>query len=305
MDTTTTGAVAVCARRAGMIAAYAMAIAVLAAGRWSVAGQAQGTSGAAPVSTAPASAVPASAGPVSAGPPSAALLENLVAANRILAQHAIVDGFGHVSVRHDRDPGRYLLARSMAPELVTSADVMELDLESVPVDARGRASYQERFIHGEIYKARPDVRAIVHHHAQAMIPFGVTAARLRPVYHMAGFIGAGLPIFEIRSVAGMTDMLVSTPALGRALAATVGAAPAALMRGHGTVVVGESLPVAVGRSIYLDANAKVQLQAIALGGAGGAVTYLDPEEARRIVAAGENGGYLRPWELWKRNVTSR
>jgi HCOMODA/2-hydroxy-3-carboxy-muconic semialdehyde decarboxylase len=270
------------ALRRGATLACGVAAVVLVAGAWPMAGHAQGTPG--------------------AGAPNAALIEDLVAANRILAQQGIVDGFGHVSVRHDRDPGRYLLARSMAPELVAAADVMEFDLDSVPVDSRGRATYQERFIHGEIYKARPDVKAIVHHHAQAMIPFGVTGARLRPVYHMAGFIGAGLPLFEIRSVAGMTDMLVSTPALGRALATTVGAAPAALMRGHGTVVVGESLPVAVGRSIYLDANAKVQLQAIALGGP---VTYLDPEEARRIVAAGENGGYLRPWELWKRNAMAR
>jgi ribulose-5-phosphate 4-epimerase/fuculose-1-phosphate aldolase len=176
---------------------------------------------------------------------------------------------------------------------------MEFDLESLAVDPRGRAVYSERFIHGEIYRARPDVRAVVHHHAPSVIPFGVTGTRLRPVYHMAGFLGAGIPLFEIRSTAGMTDMLVSTPALGRALADVVDRAPAALMRGHGAVVVGETLPIAVGRSIYLDMNARMQLQAMTVGTP---VTYLDPEEARRIVAAGENGGYQRPWELWKRRA---
>jgi ribulose-5-phosphate 4-epimerase/fuculose-1-phosphate aldolase len=237
--------------------------------------------------------------PASAGIPAAALVEDLVAANRILAQQGVVDGFGHVSVRHDRDANRFLLARSMAPELVTAADIMEFDLESLAVDPRGRAVYSERFIHGEIYRARPDVRAVVHHHAPSVIPFGVTGTRLRPVYHMAGFLGAGIPLFEIRSTAGMTDMLVSTPALGRALADVVDRAPAALMRGHGAVVVGETLPIAVGRSIYLDMNARMQLQAMTVGTP---VTYLDPEEARRIVAAGENGGYQRPWELWKRRA---
>jgi ribulose-5-phosphate 4-epimerase/fuculose-1-phosphate aldolase len=231
--------------------------------------------------------------------PSTALIEDLVAANRILAQQGIVDGFGHVSVRHDRDPRRYLLARSMAPELVTADDIMEFDLESAPVDARGRATYAERFIHGEIYKTRSDVRAIVHHHAASVIPFGVTDARLRPVYHMAGFLGVGVPIFEIRNVAGMTDMLVGNATLGGALARVLGPAPTLLMRGHGAVVVGEALPVAVGRAIYMDVNARIQLQAMSVGGP---VVYLDQEEAGRIVAAGENGGYVRPWELWKRKA---
>ena len=189
--------------------------------------------------------------PASAGPADPALIEDLVAANRILADQGVVDGYGHVSARHNLDPNRYLLARSIAPELVTAEDILEFDLDSVPVDPRGRKLYLERFIHGEIYKARPDVNSVVHHHSPAVIPFGVTNVRLRPIYHMAAFVGLGVPVFEIREAGGMTDMLVSTPELGRALARTLGDKPAALMRGHGAVVVGDSVPVAVARSVYL------------------------------------------------------
>ncbi|MCI0457051.1 MAG: class II aldolase/adducin family protein [Gemmataceae bacterium] len=223
-----------------------------------------------------------------------ALVDDLVAANRILAHQGVVDGYGHLSVRHDRDPGRYLLARSLAPALVTAADIMEYDLDSNPVDPRGRASYLERFIHGEIYRARPDVTAVVHHHSPSVIPFGVTAVALRPLYHMSAFIGEGVPIFEIREAGGMTDMLVSTPALGSALARTLGRHPAALMRGHGAVVVGGDLSLAVARSIYLELNARLQAQAMALGGP---VIYLDPEEVRQAVARLD---YRRAWDLWKR-----
>src|SRR5712692_3976851 len=124
----------------------------------------------------------------SAGPPAAQLIEDLVAANRILADQGVLDGYGHVSARHDRDPNRYLMSRSIAPELVTAADIMEYDLDSNPVDARGRGSYLERFIHGEIYKARPDVKAVVHSHSPSVIPFGVSAAPLKPLYHMSAFL---------------------------------------------------------------------------------------------------------------------
>jgi HCOMODA/2-hydroxy-3-carboxy-muconic semialdehyde decarboxylase len=231
-----------------------------------------------------------------------ALIDDLVAANRILAQHAIVDGFGHASVRHDRNPNRYFLSRSLAPELVTADDIVEFDLESVPVDAKGRSPYSERFIHGEIYRARPEVNAIVHCHAASLIPFGVGTVPLRPVYHMAAFLGEGVPVFDIRDAGGITDMLVSDRDRGRALARALGNRAVVLMRGHGAVIVGSSVPIAVGRSIYLDMNARVQAQAIALGGP---ITYLDPGEARNILAAGENGGYQRPWELWKQEAGSR
>jgi ribulose-5-phosphate 4-epimerase/fuculose-1-phosphate aldolase len=178
--------------------------------------------------------------PVSGGPVDPQLIEDLVAANRILADQGVLDGWGHVSVRHPRDPNRYLLSRSRAPELVSIDDILEFDLGSNPVDAEGRSLYTERFIHGEIYKARPDVMAIVHTHAPALIPFSITKVQLKPVYHRSAFVSAGIPVFEIRERAGMTDMLIRDKALGRALADALGNHPAALMRGHGAVIVGAS-----------------------------------------------------------------
>jgi ribulose-5-phosphate 4-epimerase/fuculose-1-phosphate aldolase len=238
----------------------------------------------------------------SAGPAAPALIDDLVAASRILADQGVVDGYGHVSARHDRDPNRYLMSRSLAPALVTAADIMEYDLDSVPVDPRGRASFIERFIHGEIYKARPEVMAVVHNHSPSVIPFGVTSVPLRPLYHMGAFLGGGVPVFDIRTAAGgATDMLVRDGALGRALAQTLGARPVALMRGHGAVVVGPSLPVAVFRSVYTEVNAKLQAQALALGGP---VTYLDPEEARKA-ETNVAGTIARPWELWKRKALGK
>ncbi len=241
----------------------------------------------------------AQAAPASAGPADPTLVEDVVAANRILVDQGVLDGYGHVSARHARDPRRYLMARSVAPELVTAADIMEYDLDSVPVDPRGRSLYLERFIHGEIYKVRPDVKAVVHSHSPSVIPFGVSAAPLRPLYHMSAFLWEGVPVFDIRQAAGgMTDMLVRNGTLGAALAGTLGSRAAVLMRGHGAVVVGASLPQAVFRSVYTEVNARLQSQAMALGGP---VTYLDPEEARR--AETSLGGTLaRPWELWKRKA---
>ena len=239
--------------------------------------------------------------PPAAGQPSRDdQVSDLVAANRILARQGILDGFGHVSVRNARDPQRFFLSRSRAPDLVSAADIQELDLDSRTADAR--PGYQERFIHGEIYRARADVRAIVHGHSPSMIPFGVTDVPLRPVYHLAAFIGDGVPVFEIRQSSGTTDMLVSDAARGRALAASLGAHAAVLMRGHGVVVVGPSLPIVVGRAVYLETNATIQSRALALGRP---ITYLDPEEARQIMNAGENGGYARSWELWKQQVSGR
>jgi HCOMODA/2-hydroxy-3-carboxy-muconic semialdehyde decarboxylase len=234
--------------------------------------------------------------PVTAGPADPILIENLVASYRILAQQGVLDGFGHVSARHNRMPNRFIMSRSLAPELVTAKDLIEFDLDGNAVDAKGRALYSERFIHAEIYKARSDVHAVVHNHAPSLIPFGVSTVALKPMYHMASFIGNGVPIFDIRKTFGMTDMLVSDSAKGRALAQALGSSACVLMRGHGVAVVGPTIQHAVGRSVYLDINAKVQAQAIALGGAN---TYLDPQEAQKMMDAGENRGYERPWELWK------
>jgi ribulose-5-phosphate 4-epimerase/fuculose-1-phosphate aldolase len=240
--------------------------------------------------------------PASAGPLDPALIDDLVAANRILADQGVVDGYGHVSLRHPADPQRYLMSRSLEPELVTAADVMEYDLDSSAVDARGRTSYLERFIHGEIYRARADVSAIVHNHSPSVIPFGVSTAPLRPLYHMSAFLAGGVPVFDIKAAAGgPTDMLVRSPALGRALAQTLAGRPVALLRGHGAVVVGPTLPSAVFRSVYTEVNARLQAQAMALGGP---VTYLDDEEARRAEAT-VGGTVARPWELWRKKAMAR
>ncbi len=165
-------------------------------------------------------------------------IEDLVAAYRILAEHRNIDAYGHVSVRDENDPNRYLLARSLAPEVVTEADIITYDLDSKPLDDNGRVSVRERFIHGEIYKTRPDVMAVVHNHSPTVVPFSITGVHLRPLFHMAAFVGLGVPLFEIRDFEKGTDLLVKSNALGAALAGVLGDKPAALMRGHGAVVVG-------------------------------------------------------------------
>jgi ribulose-5-phosphate 4-epimerase/fuculose-1-phosphate aldolase len=240
--------------------------------------------------------------PATAGPADPKLIEDLVAGYRILSQQGVLDGFGHVSARHNRTADRFIMSRSLAPELVTPTDLIEFDLDANPVDAKGRSLYSERFIHAEIYRARPDVRAVVHNHAPSLIPFGVTTVPLRPMYHMAAFIGNGVPVFDIRKSFGMTDMLISDSKKGRALAVTLGDKAAVLMRGHGVAVVGSTIPIAVGRSVYLDLNAKVQAQAI---GFGGNITYLDPQEAQKMMDGGENRAYERPWELWKAKAMAK
>ncbi|HUL87238.1 MAG TPA: class II aldolase/adducin family protein [Pseudolabrys sp.] len=248
-----------------------------------------------------ASLAAAQPAPVSAGPPDPQLIEDLVAANRILADHGLLDGWGHVSVRHNRDPNRFLMARGMSADLVTAKDILEFDLDSRPVDTHGlpmSALFTERYIHGEIYKMRPDVIAIVHTHAPSLIPFGVTKVPLKPMYHRSAFISFGIPVFEIRERAGMTDMLIRNPTLGHSLAEALGDHPAALMRGHGAVITGPSLPRVVGRTIFLALNASLQAQAMSMGGP---ITYMDPEEARKIEER-EGHGLARTWEGWKQKV---
>jgi len=222
----------------------------------------------------------------------------LATANRILFDQGVVDGFGHVSLRDPGDPGRFLLARSMAPGLVTPKDIMQFDLDGVALDPRGRAVYLERFIHGSIYKARPDVTSVVHSHSPSIIPFGITPQKLRPVYHMSGFLGDTVPVFEIRHVAGdATNMLIDSVKLGDALARTLGGAIVALMRGHGSVTVGPSLRHAVFRAVYAETNAKLQSEALRLG----PVTYLSSGEAKSTKESHDKT-LNRSYELWARRV---
>jgi ribulose-5-phosphate 4-epimerase/fuculose-1-phosphate aldolase len=242
--------------------------------------------------------------PASAGPADAKLIEDLVAATRILADQGLLDGWGHVSVRHDKDPNRYLMARGVAAQLVTAQDIIEFDLDSRPVDTHGlpmSALFTERYIHSEIYKRRPDVTAVVHTHAPSLIPFGVTNVPLRPMYHRSAFIGFGIPVFEIRERAGMTDMLIRNATLGRNLADALGDHPAALMRGHGAVITGPSLPRVVGRTIFLALNATLQADAIRMNAP---ITYMDIEEARKIEER-EGTGLARTWEGWKQKAMAK
>jgi HCOMODA/2-hydroxy-3-carboxy-muconic semialdehyde decarboxylase len=220
-------------------------------------------------------------------------LEDLVAANRILAEHGVIDAYGHVSMRSPDNPQRFFIARAIAPETVQAEDILEYDLDSNPIDARGRDSVNERFIHSEIYRARPDVMSVVHNHSPSVIPFSVTGVKMRALFHMASFIGDGLPVFEIRKVQKGTDLLVRNPRLGVALAKTLGKKTAALMRGHGSVTVGENLQRAVGRSVYLEMSAKMQLQAMLLSSK---ITFLDAAEVK---ASAPVQDYKRAWPLWR------
>jgi len=238
-----------------------------------------------------------------AGAPAAApdpsLIEELVSANRILFRHGVVDAFGHISVRHDKDPERFLLARNMAPGLVQADDIVEFDLDGRPVNANGRKVYLERFIHGEILRARPDVHAVVHSHAPAVVPFGVVAsASLQPIWHMSFFLDATTPVFEIRDTAGSSsDMLIRSQALGAALAESMGEHSVVLMRGHGATVVGAGIRQAVFHAVYTQMNAELQLRASTLGPA----TYLsDGEIAAARISVGSQVD--RAWNLWASEV---
>ena len=201
----------------------------------------------------------------------ASLVEKLAVANRILYHQGVVDSFGHVSVRHDKSADHFLLARNMAPALVTREDVLTFDLNGAALDSGSRRVYLERFIHGEIYRARPDVQAVVHSHSPSVIPVGATRQPLRPIFHMCGFLGEGTSLFEIRDVAGDTDMLVSSNPLGVALAAALGS--------HSAVLI-STVP-----------------SAMTLGD----VTYLNAAEAAKAAATNETQ-VPRAWELWQREV---
>src|SRR3954452_9375926 len=229
------------------------------------------------------------------------LIEDLVAGSRIRASEGVLDAYGHISARSDKRPERFIMSRSRAPALVTAADLMELDADSEAVGRDGRKGFIERYIHGEIYRARPEVMAIVHSHSASVIPFGVTRTRLRPIYHMGAFLWSGTPVFDIRKTREENDLLVRDRPLGKALAGSLGSCNCVLMRGHGMTVVGDGVPEAVYRAIYTEMNARLQLQATALEGP---IEFLSDEEGRRSTAA-NRGTLERPWELWKKRALGR
>jgi HCOMODA/2-hydroxy-3-carboxy-muconic semialdehyde decarboxylase len=223
-------------------------------------------------------------------------LADLVIANRILAHENVVDAYGHVSVRHPRDPKRYLLARSLSPEMVEQGDIMEFDLQGNATSADSRQPYLERFIHGAVYEARPEIMAVVHAHAEDVLPFCVTPAPLRPVIHSGSFMGAEAPVWDIRDKFGDTNLLVTNMAQGRDLAGRLGTNSVALMRGHGFAAAARSLIEVVRMSVYVPRNARVQMAAMRLGD-------VKPLSVGEIAA--RNAGYKpqspetwRAWEYW-------
>ena len=246
--------------------------------------------------------VTAQATVTSGGPVAPAVLEDLAAAYRVLAAENIIDAYGHVSLRHPGNPNRYLMSRSLGPELVTPGDIMEFDLDSNPVDPKGRLSVQERFIHGEIFRARPDVNVVIHSHAPSVIPFSVTDVPLRPIYHMASFLWVGVPVWDTREVGDPSalGLLIRNAQMGKSLAAGLGNKPVALIRGHGNVVVGPNMALTVRMAIYTEENARMQLAAMQMGGN---VKYITAEEGEARDKA--PGDIARGWELWKRKALGK
>ena len=238
--------------------------------------------------------------PKSGGAVAPELIEDLAAASRILVAQGVVDGFGHISLRHPSAPDRYLMARSIAPALVMPADIIEYDLDSNPCNAGGRLSFIERFIHGEIYRARPDVMSVVHSHSPSVIPYGVAGVPMQAMFHNAAFIAAGVPVFDIRKQFGATDMLIRDGAKGVALAAAMGGRDIVLMRAHGSVACGPTLQVAVFRAVYTEVNARIQHWTTALA-AGAPLAALEAEEGRLADAVNQTAG-MRAWELWRSQV---
>jgi HCOMODA/2-hydroxy-3-carboxy-muconic semialdehyde decarboxylase len=233
----------------------------------------------------------------------AELVEDIVAANRILAHEGICDAFGHVSVRHPDHPDRYLLSRARAPELIEAADIEEYALDGTPLSPGARKPYLERYIHGAIYEARPEVVSVVHSHARSVVPFTVSkATRLRPLMHSCATIGHEVPVWDTRRRFGDTTLLICDMPMGRDLAEGLGRGNAVLMRGHGSTVVGRSLKEAVYTAIYLEVNARMQIEARHLG----EVEFLSPGEVERINARLLDGlpgeGFGRAWDYWCRRA---
>ena len=224
-------------------------------------------------------------------------LEDLVIANRILAREGVVDGFGHISMRHPERTDRFFMSSSRSPELVSLDDIMEFDLDCNPIDQRGRTLYGERPIHGAIYRCRRDVGSVVHNHAHEVIPYSVTKVPMRQVIHTAGGMGRQVPVWDIRDEFGDTDLLVRNLEQGLSLAKTLGDNAAALMRGHGCVVTGRTVRDAVRISVYLMVNARLQTEATRFG----EVAFLSENEVAATAEMSSSPlAANRVWEYWVR-----
>lgn len=238
--------------------------------------------------------------PKSAGPVAAKILADLAAASRILAARGVVDGFGHVSMRHPDAPDRFLMSKSIAPAMVVPDDIIEYDLDSVPCNANGRGSFLERFIHGEIYRMRPDINSVVHSHSPSVIPFGLVETEMKAMFHNAAFLAAGVPVFDIADKFGDTDMLVCDCAKGAALATALKDKDVALMRAHGSVACGPTLQTAVFRAVYTEVNARIQHYAQALS-PDGDLAALNKVEGALADVPNQTAG-MRAWHLWRAEV---
>lgn len=231
------------------------------------------------------------------------LAADIAAASRILEAQGVVDGMGHVSVRVPDAPDRFAMPRALAPGLTTPDDIMQFDLDSTPCGGDPRRGFLERFIHGEVYRARPDVMAIVHSHSPSVIPFGLTPVPMQAMFHNAGFLAKGVPVHDIRTTFGTTDLIICDCDRGADLAAALGDRDVVLMRAHGSVATGPSLQVAVFRAVYTEVNARISHWTHALAG-GGDIAALSAEEGDLADAQNE-GAALRAWELWRTRLRAQ
>ena len=224
---------------------------------------------------------------------------DLVVANRILAREDVVDAYGHVSMRNPQNPSHFFMARSLAPEFVTEDDIVEHDLEGNPIKDESRALYLERFIHGGIYEIRPEVIAVVHAHAEDILPYSISSGTpLRPVIHSGSFIGANVPVWDIADRFGDTDLLVTNMDQGRDLAGTLGGDNVALMRGHGFVAAARSLIEVVRISVYLPRNARALTTALLLGGQIKPLSVGEIDARNQKAYSPYSPATWRAWEYW-------
>lgn len=238
------------------------------------------------------------------------VIDDLVLANRVLAHEIkVLDAYGHISVRSTANPNHYYLSRAISAGQVTAADIIEYDLDSNRVGGSTGDGYLERYIHGEIFKARPDVMAVIHAHSAEAITFAAAGVPMRNMIHTGGFINDGVPVFDVRKFGGVADdMLIRNPALGKSLAGALGDKTAIVLYGHGVAITGDTIATAVSNAYFLNMNARIQMDAMRMGGAG--TTYLEREPGAKKPAvpagtgANSSGARAdnRAWEYWKKQV---